>query len=85
MFDLIVKHFLLIALVRRPFLSVAISCPVWLNVPQMVLVSAHFSNTNIVLLAAIQKFVLNGLIVKSAAYSRACRMLAFPLQLETVV
>jgi hypothetical protein len=82
---LTVKHFRLIALERRPFLSVAISCLVWLNVPQMVLVSVQGSNTNIVLFAVIQKFMLNGLIVKSAAYSSACRVLPFSLQLATVV
>ena len=83
--DLTVEHFRLVALERMPFLSVAISCLVWLNVPQMVLVSVQGSNTNIVLLAVVQKLVLNGLIVKSAAYSRACRTLLFSLQLATVV
>ena len=58
---------------------------VWLNVPQLELVFAQFSNTNIVLFAFIPKFVLNGRMVKSAAYSSACRILASPLQLATFV
>jgi hypothetical protein len=34
--DFVLKHFLLIFLEWRPYLSVAVSRPVWLNVPQIV-------------------------------------------------
>jgi hypothetical protein len=71
--------------VSRPVLSDAINCPVWSKVPQIELVSAQCSRVNIVLFAFMQLFVLNGRIVKSDAYSRACPVVAALLQLATDV